>query len=348
MTNRKTNVLLTGAGGDQAVFIWKALKQSSLPINIVACDTNYLSVGLYRTDRGYVIPRADSKDYFPRIKDIITSENIDIVMTGGMEEKMVLAEHAADIKQETGAYVVAPSLETLNVAADKWRLTSFLKSNGFNYPTSCIPEDKSSLERFLQEVPFPYIVKGRFGAGSRELKIAQNRLELDQFIAEVNSPIIQEYLLPDDEEYTVGCFCDKRSKAVGTIIMKRTLGHGLTNKANVIIHEEISRYCVGIAEKLGYIGPLNLQLRLTHRGPVLFEINPRFSSTESARAYYNFNMPEMCIRHFVYDEEISHPEVKTGYFFRVFDDVFVSAEAVEKTKTTGVSTEVSGKIVRNF
>lgn len=348
MTDRKTNVLLTGAGGDQAVFIWKALKQSSLPINIVACDTNHLSVGLYRTDRGYVIPRADSKDYLPRIKDIIACENIHIVMTGGMEEMMVLAEHAGVIKQETGAYVVAPPIETLNVAADKWRLTSFLKSNGFNYPTSCIPEDKPSLELFLKEVPFPYIVKGRFGAGSRELKVAQNRTELEHFIEEISKPIIQEYLLPDDEEYTIGCFCDKGSKAVGTIIMKRTLGHGLTNKASVIIHEEISRYCACIAEKLGYIGPLNLQLRLTHRGPVLFEINPRFSSTESARAYYNFNMPEMCIRHFIYNEEISPPEIQTGCFFRVFDDVFVSEEAIEKTRETGVSTKASGKIVRNF
>jgi|LGVF01.2.fsa_nt_gb carbamoyl-phosphate synthase large subunit len=348
MSNRKTNVLLTGAGGDQAVFIWKALKQSPLDIRIVACDTNYLSVGLYRTERGYVIPRADSKDYLPRIKNIIASENIDIVMTGGMEEMMVLAEHTANISQETGAYVVAPPFETLKIAADKWRLISFLNSNGFNCPASCIPEDKASLERFLQEVSFPYIVKGRFGAGSRELKIAQNRAELEQFINEVNKPIVQEYLLPDDEEYTVGCFCDKKSKAVGTIIMKRTLGHGLTNKASVVVDEEISRYCVRIAEKLGYIGPLNLQLRLTQRGPVLFEINPRFSSTESARAYYNFNMPEMCIRHFVSDEKILCPEIKTGYFFRVFEDVFVSEEAIEKTKTTGVATEASGKIVRNF
>jgi carbamoyl-phosphate synthase large subunit len=204
------------------------------------------------------------------------------------------------------------------------------------------------LDRFREEVSFPCIVKGRFGAGSRQLAIAHNKEELDQLVSKVEAPIIQEYLLPDDQEFTVGCFCDRNSKSVGTIVMKRTLGHGLTHKANVIFHEGISRYCESIAEKLKYVGPLNLQLRLTDRGPILFEINPRFSSTESARAYFNFNMPEMCIRHFLFNESIPRPKVRTGYFFRVFDDVFVDGDAVEKTRTTGVSKEISGKIVPNF
>ncbi len=347
-SRRKTTVLLTGAGGDQCVFIWKALKQSTLDIRIVACDSSYLAVGLYRTDRGYVIPRAGSDDYLARIKEIITTEKIDIVMTGGSEEMMVLGERAPQIQEETGAYIVAPHFETLKIAADKWKLVSFLKENGFSYPQSCIPEDKPSLDRFLQDVPFPYIVKSRFGAGSRGLAVAHDRQQLELFVDQVNYPIIQEYLLPDDEEFTVGCFCNSQAKAVGSIIMKRTLGHGLTNKASVIFHEGITRYCESIAEKLGYIGPLNLQLRLTEHGPVLFEINPRFSSTESARAYYNFNMPEMCIRHFIFHEEIPRPAVRNGYFFRVFDDVFVDGAAIEKTRETGVSTGMPGKLVRNF
>lgn len=345
---RSVTVLLTGAGGDQSVFIWKALKQSHLDIRIVACDSNYLAVGLYRAERGYVIPHADSVDYLPRLKEIIVAEKIDMVMTGGRQEMMLLAEHAQKIKEETGAYVVAPHFETLKIAGDKWTLVDFLKQNGFSYPRSCIPEEASSLECFIQDVPFPYIVKSRFGAGSRGLAVAHDRPELFHFVGQVKAPIIQEYLQPDDEEYTVGCFCNSHAKAVGSIVMKRTLGHGLTNKASVVFDEGISRYCENIAEKLGYIGPLNLQLRRTARGPVLFEINPRFSSTESARAYFNFNMPEMCIRHFLFHEEIPRPVINTGYFFRVFDDVFVDERSIEKTRQTGISDGISGKLVPNF
>lgn len=347
-SNRTTHVLLTGAGGDQSVFIWKALKQSNLDIRIVACDSNYLAVGLYRTERGYVIPHAGSDEYLPRLKEIIVAEKIDMVMTGGREEMMLLAEHAQQIQEETGAYVVAPHFDTLKIAGDKWQLVAFLKAHGFSYPRSCIPGDPSDFDCFLREVDFPYIVKGRFGAGSRGLAVAHDRQELEHFIDQVQSPIIQEYLLPDDEEYTVGCFCNSQAQAVGSIVMKRTLGHGLTNKASVVCDESISRYCERISEKLGYIGPLNLQLRLTTRGPVLFEINPRFSSTESARAYFNFNMPEMCIRHFLFHEEIPRPVINTGYFFRVFDDVFVDAEAIEETRKTGVSNGVSGILIPNF
>ncbi|MEZ4599284.1 MAG: ATP-grasp domain-containing protein [Syntrophotaleaceae bacterium] len=345
---RTINVLLTGAGGDQSIFIWKALKQSALNTRIVACDSSYLSVGLYRTDLGYVIPNATSKDFLPKIKEIIRIEKIDIVMTGGMAEMMVLAEHSEEITNETGAYVVAPPFEALKVAGDKWLLVNFLRERGFNHPRSCIPGNDDELIRFQQEVPFPYIVKGRFGAGSRQLSMARNSQELDHLMSVLEKPIIQEYLLPDDGEFTVGCFCDRDSRAVGTIVMKRTLGHGLTHKAQVLFHDEISGYCESIAEKLGYVGPLNLQLRLTDRGPVLFEINPRFSSTESARAYFNFNMPEMCIRHFLFHQDIPRPQVKTGYFFRIFDDVFVDGMAVEKTRATGISKGISAKIVPNF
>jgi hypothetical protein len=59
-------------------------------------------------------------------------------------------------------------------------------------------------------------------------------------------------------------------------------------------------------------------------------------------------MPEMSIRHFVFHEDIPRPAVKSGYFFRVFDDVFVDGEAIEKTRQTGISKGAPAKLVLNF
>lgn len=340
--------MITGAGGEQAILFWKALRQSKMALKIIACDCSHMSAGLYRTEKSYTVPPAGSSDYVQKIIDIVKKENVHIIMTGNMAEMEVLSKQAASIERETGAYVVAPPPKALDIAKDKWRLAVFLKEYGFDHPKSAIPEEKDDLENFLKEVPLPYVVKDRFGAGSKNLSIVREKENLAHALAKIKHPVLQEYLFPDDEEYTVGCFCDSDSNPVGSIAMKRRLGHGLTHKAQVVDDPRISQYCEKVARAIGLVGPSNLQLRLTDRGPVIFEINPRFSSTESARAYYNFNMPEMCIRHFVLNEPLSRPETTTGYFFRVFDDVFVASEDVENMAQTGESVTLSGERVDNF
>lgn len=348
MTTQRVNVLLTGAGGNQAVFIWKALRQSSLPIRIVATDSNPMAVGLYRAERSYLVPLANSPNYLAEMMTLFTRERIDIVMAGNMAEQRLLAQHARLIREQTGAFVVTSPPEVLARAEDKWELVQFLKTNGFDYPSAVLPTDSEALARFQGEVSFPYIVKSRKGAGSQGLAVARNVEELNFYMRSIPDAVIQEYLLPDDEEYTVGCFVNSNGGSVGSIVMRRKLGMGLTNRAEVVGSERISRVCEEIAARIGLIGPCNLQLRLTSRGPVLFEINPRFSSTESARAYYNFNTPEMCIRHFLFGEEIPRPKVGKGVFFRVLDDVFVEKEKISALEKEGFLDGPSGVMLQSF
>ena len=345
---KQVNVLITGVGGNRAVFIWKALKKTNLPVRVVGCDISPLAMGLYRADASYIVPSAYADDYLEKLKEIILREKIDIIMIGTNEEFDVLSQHSSDIKDATGAYVVVPPMEAFEIAKDKWALACFLEKNSFAFPKSVLPEDTESLKSFLKEVPFPYIVKERFSSGSRGLHISHDRGSMEEAINEVDSPVVQEYLHPDDEEYTVGCFCDMNKKAAGSIVMKRKLASGMTNQAQALKNQEISDYCKAVSEKIGFVGPLNLQLRLTKHGPVIFEINPRFSSTESARAFYNYNMPEMCIRHFVLGEQVSPPATTSGYFFRYLEDVFIDSKDVDDMSRTGFSNKRSGTIISNF
>ena len=52
------NVLITGCAGNQAHFIWSALKRSSLSLRIIGCNYDHLGAGLYQFDAGYVVPPA--------------------------------------------------------------------------------------------------------------------------------------------------------------------------------------------------------------------------------------------------------------------------------------------------
>ncbi len=63
-------VLVTGAGGDLGQAIIKSLRMSKYCPRIISCDINPLSVGLYTTDKGYIVPRVDDKNYLDSIVDI--------------------------------------------------------------------------------------------------------------------------------------------------------------------------------------------------------------------------------------------------------------------------------------
>lgn len=331
----RINVLLTGAGGNLAHFIHKALLCSHLDLRIVACDYSPSAVGLYQADAGYVVPPARDSTYLSSIIGICRREEIHIVMVGGMVEMRLLAQHRDLIGEQTGAVIVTSPHEALRRMEDKWELATYLAAAGLEYPRSVLPADQAELESFLDHESFPYVVKDRFGGGSQGLGIARNERQLVYLVETIPNPIVQEYLYPDDEEYTVGVFVCSDGESAASIVMKRQLGLGLTFKAETLVESDLGAYCERLLEAIGCLGPGNVQLRLTDRGPVVFEINPRFSSTTSARPYYGYNDAEMCIRHFVLNEAIERPIIRAGRFFRVIEDVFVEESAFDQARDYG-------------
>ena len=68
----------------------------------------------------------------------------------------------------------------------------------------------------------------------------------------------------------------------------RKLKESYTCWAQVIKNSKIEKLCKKIAKSIGFFGPANFQLILTKKGPMIFEINPRFSSTVLMRNYLGF------------------------------------------------------------
>jgi carbamoyl-phosphate synthase large subunit len=330
------NVLLTGAGGNLAYFIRKALLCSGLDLRIVACDHSHNAVGLYQAEVGYVVPAAEDPTYTAKVLEICRRERIHIILIGGMAEMRVLAQNRDRIREAAGAFVVTSPPDVLRRMEDKWELTRYLARAGFDFPRSILPGgDTAALEKFLDETPFPYVVKDRFGAGSQNVVVARNKKQLTYQVEAIPNPVIQEYLYPEDEEYTVGVFVCADGTPSASIVMKRQLGLGMTMKAQVLADSDLGPYCERMLANSGCVGPCNVQLRRTARGPVAFEVNPRFSSTTSARTHYGYNDAAMCIRHFVLKQEIERPAIRGGRFFRVIEEVFVDEETFDLLKKEG-------------
>ncbi|HEX8907769.1 MAG TPA: ATP-grasp domain-containing protein, partial [Anaeromyxobacteraceae bacterium] len=134
----------------------------------------------------------------------------------------------------------------------------------------------------------------------------------------------QEYLLPDDEEYTVGVYRSPRSGYLGQIAFRRSLAAGLTYKAEVVFDQEIAAACRRVVEAFELFGPVNLQLRKTEAGVRVFEINLRFSSSAVMRAHFGFNEAELCLRDLVLGEPLEVPAVRRGWALRYWDEVYLT------------------------
>lgn len=342
-------VMVTGVGSNIGQGIVKALRMSGINVMIIGTDMNPLSAGLFRCDKGYVFPAAESRDFKTTILRVCKDEKIEIILIGSDPEVPVFSSEKKNIEHETGAFVLVSSEKIVETFHDKWNTFLFLKENGFNYPESALKDD-ALLKQLKKRVGFPLIVKPRIGGGSRDLFAVSDEKELQYALKKVHNPIIQEYVA-SEEEYTTGIFFDYKSDIKGIITMKRELIAGTTYRAVINDFPLVEKEMEMIAERLskaGAIGPINVQCRLFKSRPITFEINPRFSGTTAFRAKFNFNEPAAAIRHFIQGEELGRFEHSKGIVMRYWEEVYVGLEDGEQIMKKGFIKDSSSTILRVF
>jgi carbamoyl-phosphate synthase large subunit len=307
-------------------------------------------VGLFRTDAAYVLPHVtvDEAGYFQRLQKVCLAERVAMVCFGSEIEMRRLAPHLPEFERETGTRLILNRPEFVVTLMDKWEMVGLLRDRGLPVPDSALATDPASVEMFLDRHAFPLILKPSHGSGSRGVSVVRSRFELDLLARHVSEPMIQEYLLPDDEEYTVGVYKSPRTGYVGQIVFKRELSAGLTYKAQVVRDEEIESVCRRVVEAFDIWGPINLQLRKTAAGVRILEINLRFSSSAVMRAYFGFNEPEMCLRDMIHGEPLSQPEVSPGYALRYWDEIYLQPDDYPTDPTQPRPMGPRGTKVDNF
>jgi carbamoyl-phosphate synthase large subunit len=304
--------------------ILKALRMSQLNCRLLGTDCERKSAGLYMVDRAFVVPNASSdiKEYLREMAVVCRREKVDIVFIGSDPELLVFAPVAEDFTRETGTQVMVSPDSVIKRTTDKWELYGFLSGEGFPVPETILPVE-DNLGPFIARHGFPLIIKPRRGYASRSLLVIRNDEELHFYGRTLKDVVLQEYVGPDDQEYTVGVFVTRSGQSRGAIVLRRELASGLTFRAEVAQDEDIAVLSRRIAERSGVIGPCNIQLRKSERGPKILEINPRFSSTVPIQAYFGYNQPAMAVEHFVLQKEIVKPQILQGAALRYWQEIYI-------------------------
>lgn len=333
-------VMVTGVGGTIGQGLMKAARMADLPMRIVATDMHALGAGLFRADAGYVVPPVNDPTCLERICAICRAEDVQAICVGSDAETEFFANHAQTIEAETSAVVLTNPPEVVAVGRDKWRTVEFLRSHGLNYPNSLVPDPaargRDAVAFACEEVGFPIVLKPRKSSGAKNFHVIDDEESLRFYLPRVPEPIVQEYLPDDAGEYTSGTFVCTDGTVAGIITMKRLLKKGDTFEAEVGEFSPVAEEMGRILKVLGVRGVCNFQMRLTPRGAVTFEINPRFSGSAVMRAYYGFNEVEAALRHFVLGQPPQPLEPKAGMAVRFYQELYLLAEDVAEIKARGV------------
>lgn len=169
-------------------------------------------------------------------------------------------------------------------AKNKAEMRASLKAHGLGPVWHTVVCDPATLERDLDGVPFPCVVKPREGVASQQVSLSRNRAELAAHCAAAWSRqpgqplLIEEYLagplytletLGDGEDLVVlGGFQVDLSPPPHFVELAARWGTGLDAPAQAAALEMVRRFGIGF-------GACHTEFVLTEAGPRLIEINYR-------------------------------------------------------------------------
>ncbi len=323
-------IAVTGVGGGVGQSIMKALSIATLPVEVYPIDVQPLSAGLFRGAEGVVLPKLEtgelaSWECWLKEKEIIA------LIPGSDYDMLPLASIREDWLVRQICTVLVSDLPLVQTCRDKALTCQCLDKAGIPVPKSAWDLSLEEAVSWSETIGYPIVLKPRDGFASRNLHILPNEEELRFFFPRTSNPILQEYLhlSGKEEEFTCAVFVDRAGVPVSTFMARRDLLAGATYRAEVNVWPEIHELLLAIGRALRPRGPLNVQLRLTERGPVPFELNIRCSGTAAIRAYFGYNEPEMLLRHYVLGESLVPPKVRTGYVLRYWNEVFLEGVTQE-------------------
>jgi len=264
------NCLVTGVAGDIGHGVGRILRSSDFVGKLIGCDIHSDHMGDLLFDRCKVVPRAGSCDYVKALESLVERERLDAIVPTSEPELRIFAELTQ--KEETSRLpLVMANAEAMHVGFDKLKTAQFIDSIGAVAPWT-IPIEKGDPKKF------PCVLKGRFGAGNQGVFVVQDAKRIDSYRTIFTDHVWQEYIPDENSEYTCGVYGCMNGE-IRTIIFRRRLVSGITGYAELVKNKEIDALCTKVGSALNLRGSINVQLRLKGGIPMVFEINPRFSST---------------------------------------------------------------------
>jgi len=267
----RVNVLITAAS--RRVPLVRAFRNAVERLGrgrVITTDMNPMSPALYFGHKHYIVPLTTDRYYIPIIESICDAEDVNLIIPTIDDELPIFGRALA--RFETLDISVAVSSErTSNICNDKYETFLFCQASGIQAPVTRLPKDLD-----FARIKYPLYVKPRFGRGSVNVFSVNTEAQLRLFIDYVPDAIIQDHL--PGTEFTVDVLSDFSGRVISIVPRERlVIRAGVSDKGVTRRQLEVMAFAQQVAEKLGIVGPANIQCKWDGREVSLIEVNPRFS-----------------------------------------------------------------------
>jgi carbamoyl-phosphate synthase large subunit len=259
-------ILVTGAGGAAGVTVIRALMAAGH--RVVAVDRDPMAVGMRLAHAAQMIPGPDDPEFADFVCKLSVHQGAKAVISTVSEELSNLANHR-EFFDEARIATWFPDRGVVQACIDKWLFHLAAKSAGLPVP----PTNLGSAEG----VPGPWIVKPRFGRGSRDILWADTRSDLEWALGHVPGPLVQTRLA--GREFTVDALVGRDGAFAGAVPRWRLATRGgISTKGETFTNDALLRLVENLLRSVAMRGAANVQGFASRDGNIMFtEINPRFS-----------------------------------------------------------------------
>jgi carbamoyl-phosphate synthase large subunit len=286
------NVMLTCSG--RRNYLVKAF-QSALGDNglVLAGDASVDATSIQEADRGFILPRVDSPEYFDRLLDICEEYQVKLLIPlNDLELPLLARQRDMFLKMGTIPLISAP--ETIDTCFDKWKSFLFFTNCGISVPKTYLSLADTRQAIANGDLKFPIVVKPRWGSASIGIEYAENDEELDlvyryvrkklrsSILATVSATSPENCILFQEKiigkEYGLDTIADLEGNYITTFVkQKLSMRAGETDRARTVKYAPLEALGAKIARNLPHIGNLDCDAIVDDNGKVFaIEMNPRF------------------------------------------------------------------------
>ncbi|MBA4143146.1 MAG: hypothetical protein H0X43_09120 [Nitrosospira sp.] len=309
----KINIGITSIGSGIGQSVVDSCRLSNIPMKVIGHGLNPFAFGSFDCDEQKYVPSIYSGDYIEKLLHACATDSIRILIPGLDDELMLLAENI-DKFNNAGVRIPISGRKMLELCRDKELMSRALNREA-EYFVKSYSKDALIQAARRSEIQYQLIAKPISGFSSKGLLIIKGPDDLGLITCR---HVIQEIAVPRSTDPCYREFMDGLEKnivsQVGEISLQIVIGkngrelgrYASYNRLRQGIPIEIIPADVPdawasvdrllpIFHEYGLYGPLNIQGRITHKGPRFFEMNARFTGITGLRAMTGFNEVEAIV-----------------------------------------------------
>ncbi len=202
--------------------------------------------------------------------------------------------HLAKAIEESGFKLLGTPLSIIDMAEDRYQFSKVCKKVGARVPSSTMVSSGDEAQEFINKVGFPIICRPSYVIGGQRMEVIETKWGLEKYfkthlkIFGKKNPCFVDQFLEGALEADVDLICFKDFTFVGGIVEHievagvhsgDSMGVFPPQRLRVNTKKKIEKICIKLAQQMGVLGFLNVQIAIKDDEIYIIEANPRASRT---------------------------------------------------------------------